>query len=125
VAARDGRYEKLASGVVRDTRTGLEWYPGPDHNTHFYDAKLWTRSLKIDGGGWRLPTVEEVKSLYRKGAGTRNMPPLLETSGWFLWAGNTRVSSAAWDLHFNREYRNPYLHQMAKYVRCFAVRSPK
>ena len=91
IAASDGRFEKLASGVVRDTQSGLDWYAGPDKNTVWDDAKQWVAGLKIDGGGWRMPTMEELKGLYRKGDGSRNMTPLLETTGWWVWSGETAL----------------------------------
>ena len=87
--AHDGTFIAYASGVVRDTKTGLEWIAGPDRNTTWYTAKSWVESLSIDGGGWRMPTREELKSLYQKGAGKRNMTPLLKTTGWFVWSGET------------------------------------
>ncbi len=80
--ASDGRFEKLASGVVRDTQSGLEWYAGPDKNTDWNDAKNWVAGLKVEGGNWRMPTRTELKGLYQKGAGSRNMTSLLETTGW-------------------------------------------
>jgi hypothetical protein len=89
VIAPDGRFEKLASGVVRDTKTGLDWYAGPDKNTGWDDAKQWITQLWIDGGGWRMPTLEELKGLYQKGAGSRNMTSLLETTGWQVWSGDS------------------------------------
>jgi hypothetical protein len=39
IVARDGRFEKLASGVVRDTRSDLEWYAGPGEDTNWGEAK--------------------------------------------------------------------------------------
>lgn len=88
VIARDGRFEKLASGVVRDTQTGLDWFAGPNKDTSWDDAKQWTANLKVDGGDWRMPRIEELKSLYQKKSGSRNITPLLETTGWFIWSGN-------------------------------------
>jgi len=111
IVSPDGRFEKFASGVMRDTKTGLDWYAGPDKNTSWDDAKQWTASLRIDGGGWRLPTRTELKGLYQKGAGSRNMTSLLETTGWWVWSGETGVNvgvgggggavDAGWALDFD------------------------
>ncbi|OQW97511.1 MAG: hypothetical protein BWK74_06220, partial [Desulfobacteraceae bacterium A6] len=54
IVAPDGRFEKFASGVVRDTQSGLDWYAGPDKNTSQADAKHWIAGLRVDGGGWRM-----------------------------------------------------------------------
>ena len=42
--AKDGHSEKYASGVVRDTRTGLEWVAGPDRGTKWEEARAWVQS---------------------------------------------------------------------------------
>lgn len=89
------RFIAYEDGIVFDSRTGLEWFVGPDKDTICDDAKAWVKNLNLDGGGWRMPTTEELKTLYKKGAGTRNMTPLLKTTGWFVWSGQTSGSSSA------------------------------
>jgi PKD repeat protein len=123
--ARDGQYCKYSSGVVKDTSTGLEWYVGPDRNTNWYKAKAWVEKLKVAGGGWRMPTINELKALYQKGAGTRNMTPLLKTTGWWVWSGETRDSSAAWGFLFNSGYERWFGRGYSPFRRGFAVRSRK
>ena len=44
VAARDGSYEMLSSGIVFDNNTGLEWFSGPDRNTNWKEANAWVES---------------------------------------------------------------------------------
>ncbi|RPH47433.1 MAG: DUF1566 domain-containing protein, partial [Desulfobacteraceae bacterium] len=92
--------EKLTSGVVRDTQSDLEWYAGPDKSTGWDDAKIWVTGLKIDAGGWRMPTRVELKGLYQKGAGSRNMTSLLETTGWCVWSVETSGQQGAFFLDF-------------------------
>ncbi len=119
-----GRFILCSSGVVRDTKTGLEWIAGPDRGTTWYQAKSWVESLSIDGGGWRMPTVEELKSLYQKGAGTRNMTPLLKTTGWWVWSGEANDSSSVWGFDF--DYGEEYWKYLLGYnCRVFAVRSSR
>jgi len=123
IVARDGNYEKLKSGLVRDTRTGLEWYVGSDKRTTWNQAKSWVESLNIDGSGWRMPTREELKSLYQKGAGKRNMTPLLKTTGWGIWSGETMGSSAACFFYFFPGYEFWSGRTTSSLDRGFAVRS--
>jgi hypothetical protein len=85
IVARDGDFEKLSNDVVYDKITGLEWYAGPDEEVNWREAKLRVKSLEIDGGGWRMPTKEEILTLYKNGAGTKNMTPLLTNSSWWVW----------------------------------------
>ncbi|RPH50520.1 MAG: DUF1566 domain-containing protein [Desulfobacteraceae bacterium] len=122
IVAFDGRFEKLASGVVRDTKSGLEWYAGPDKNTSWDDANVWTAALKIDGGGWRIPTINELKGLYQKGAGSRNMTAPLETTGWLIWSIPTGSLGAAF-LDFGNGLEDNSYRNEPIYKRGFAVRS--
>ena len=98
VIKRDGIYVAYANGVVKDTKTGLEWKTGPDKDTDWNEAKSWVQSLNLDGGGWRMPTLDELQRLYKNGTGSHNMTPLLKaTSRKYLrvWSGETKGSSVA------------------------------
>ena len=74
---RDDQFIALDNNVVIDKKTGLEWYLRPGLGFFYFDALLWAKSLTLDGGGWRFPHIEELKSLYKKGAGHNNITPLL------------------------------------------------
>lgn len=60
------KYIVHANGIVFDSHTGLEWVVGPDTDTSLKDARRWSRKLSLDGGGWRLPTRRELRSLFHK-----------------------------------------------------------
>ena len=79
-----GRYEAIGNDIVRDKQTDLEWLTGPDKDTTWDEAKAWVESLTLGGGGWRMPTLNELKELYEKGLGERNMSPLLRSTGWWV-----------------------------------------
>lgn len=100
VRGRHGTLIRYGSGVVYDKNTDLEWVAGPDGDTNWYDAKRWVENLKVAGGGWRMPTERELKTLYKKGAGSSNMTPLLHTTGYYVWSGETKGSSLAKCLRF-------------------------
>ena len=123
VIERDGVYVAYANGIVKDTNKGLEWKVGPDKDTTWDEAKSWMQSLNLDGGGWRMPTTDELKGLYKKGAGSRNMTPLLKTTGWWVWSGETKGSSGAWDFFFSLGIRTPSNRDGSHVTRAFAVRS--
>jgi hypothetical protein len=126
---RDGRFIAYSNGTVLDSKTGLEWIVGPDKKTTWSEAKSWVENFTVAGGGWRMPTREEIKTLFIEGAGTQNMTPLLKTNGWWVWSGETKGSSSAWGFDFshgdaggdegwgNRDHSNG--------ARGFAVRSRK
>jgi hypothetical protein len=98
--ALDGRFVNDDNGVVTDTKTGLKWFVGPDRDTTWDDAKSWVENLSVDGSGWRMPTREELRSLFKKGAGAHNMSPLFKTTGEFVWTGETMGTRHAWGFCF-------------------------
>jgi formylglycine-generating enzyme required for sulfatase activity len=122
----DGRFIAYSNGVIYDKNTSLEWYAGSDKSTNWNEAKTWIENLNVPGGGWRMPTRREIKTLYKRGAGTRNMTPLLKTSGWWVWSGEIQDSSSAWAFAFigaGREILST--RNSSNDRRGFAVRSRK
>ena len=115
-------FEKLSNGVVYDKKTGLEWYAHPEMGTGWYQSKTWVSNLAVDGGNWRMPSKSELKTLYVKSLGTRNMTPLLSgDSCWFVWYKN--ASNAPFDFGFGNDdwaYAPRY-----DFLKAFAVRNRK
>lgn len=62
------RYTVMSCGSINDTRSNLEWFVGPDRNTTWYDAQQWASGLQACGGGWRMPTLDEIRTLYDSGS---------------------------------------------------------
>jgi hypothetical protein len=116
--ARDDTFIAFASGVVRDTKTGLEWVAGPDRDVTWDEAREWVESLNIDGGGWRMPTMEELGTLYQPGRGKRNMTPLLKTTGRLVWSGEKKRLFS-----FSLGCKKWPLRNASCFPRAFAVRS--
>jgi hypothetical protein len=121
--ALEGRFVADDNGVVVDTKTGLQWFVGPDINTTWDEAKSWVESLAVDGGQWRMPTRDELSSLYSKGAGSHNMTPLLKTTGGYVWTGETVGSSYAWGFCFDIGDAYWPRRTYSETARAFAVRS--
>ena len=123
IIAKDDQYVSYENGIVYDEKTNIEWLAGPDKQINWDEATAWVESLSVEGGGWRMPKKEELKSLYKKGAGSRNMTPLLKTTGWRLWSDETEGSEAAWFFNF---YDGDYTwgpRESYASPRVFAVRS--
>jgi len=123
VTERDRGYIAYANGIVKDKSTGLEWKAGPDKDTDWNEARSWVQSLNLDGGGWRMPTMDELENLYKKGTGWRNMTSLLKTTGYFVWSGETKGSSDARYFGFYDGSRSWCFRDGAGGARAFAVRS--
>lgn len=52
------------NGVVYDTATGLDWEQTPGAMwINYPDAKAYIAGLTLDGGGWSLPTIDQLKDL--------------------------------------------------------------
>jgi hypothetical protein len=101
--AKATKLKALESSVYYDKKMGLEWLAGPDKPTNWYDAKKWVLSLHdFAGGGWRMPTIEELKTLYQK-TEKCHMKPFLITTGCWVWSGETAGSSLAWGYDYSYE----------------------
>jgi hypothetical protein len=55
-------FSDRGNGVLKDSRSGLEWRQSDNgSDIGFEDARAYCAGL---GGGWRLPSVEELTALY-------------------------------------------------------------
>jgi hypothetical protein len=62
IVAADKHLVKYDTGVVYDPESGLEWYPGPDQAIDWQGARNWVAALDKAGGGWRMPTRNQLKT---------------------------------------------------------------
>ena len=122
---RDGRYIAHENGIVKDLKTGFEWKVGPDKNINWNEARSWVKKLHLDGGKWKMPSIDELKTLYKKGADKRNKTPLLKTTGWWVWSRETlyKSSSDAWCYGFESGHKGLLDRHSSSTMRVFAVRS--
>jgi len=123
---RDGIYVAYANGIVKDTKSGLEWIAGPDKDTTWDEAKAWVAGLKTGGGGWRMPTMDELEGLYKEGMGSYNLTSLLLNNTLeylWVWSGETDGSSFARSFYFNFGSRDWFSRGASDNRRGFAVRS--
>jgi len=93
----------LKDGVIYDSELGLQWAPDPDRTMNHYQAEEYARNLSIAGGGWRLPTRAELKSLYDKSK-PGGADPKFDVSYMWAWTSELEAASFAW--YFNFYYGN-------------------
>ena len=118
------RFTKTKDGVITDNATGLEWYVGPDRDIFWPEAKTWAESLTAAGGGWRMPTVSELKALLTKGA-PNNMHPVFQSKITIVWSGQISGDKKAWFVSFGdgKEFEDTFFGLVAANHKAFAVRS--
>lgn len=60
-------FSQTGNGTVKDSQTKLEWQDSYKDDTvpslHWNSAITYCHDLKLDGDGWRLPNINELKSL--------------------------------------------------------------
>ncbi|MDJ0722395.1 MAG: DUF1566 domain-containing protein [Desulfobacterales bacterium] len=140
VLAED-RFVDNGDGTVTDLERGLMWAQTDNHgNIDWKQADRWVRftfpdTIEARHGDWRLPTLDELKSLYVAdnpdydgyetacGQVVRVTPAIRLTCGW-VWAADTQAITAA---VFNFHRGVHYTERMAHYRghRALAVRSIK
>lgn len=89
------RYRVSPKGIIFDTKTGLEWFVGPDEDTTWDEAKAWTKGFSVGGGGWKMPSLKRLKEICEKDkvAGKDmfgdeiHLDPAFKTTGAGVWAG--------------------------------------
>lgn len=97
--AEDGNFIAYDNGIVSDSNTRLDWLAGPDVAINWHQARYWVKNLVKAGGGWRMPTIMELQTLYSKDRAARNMTSLLQTTGWWIWSGESHDSATSWLLN--------------------------
>jgi len=117
------RFTKADNGVITDHLTGLEWYVKPDADNNWHEAKAWVAGLTVAGGGWRMPTVPELKGIYQKGASRANMDPLFQPKAAWVWSGQMHDTRTNWGFAFYSGLVNSHGLNYGYGRLAFAVRS--
>jgi hypothetical protein len=103
-----GRFRVLGEAVTRDAQTGLEWTRRDDGaGLDWHKAEAYCRSLSVDdAGGWRLPTIDELRSLYGAspkvpcGDAMCAIDPVFTLSSPYVWSATEFGVSARTYLDF-------------------------
>jgi len=101
---------------------------GPDEKTDSYDAAEFLDRLNVNGGDWKLPSIKELETLYKKGNGKNNLPSIFKTSGHWVWSRTqaTYRHSEESGFDFKRGEKEELQRGSAwKGSRAFAVRPSK
>jgi hypothetical protein len=88
-----------AGGVVTDSKTGLHWEQTPAVAGYTWaQANSYCAGLTTAGGGWRLPTLREQRTLLdpRFPAMYQLLDPVFQNqSGYFTWSASLDVATGS------------------------------
>ena len=126
--------------MVTDHITGLEWQDDSEAGTVTkpwvtqanYDAgnyddtsgdtaTTYCADLTLDGGGWRVPSRVELRSIAEYGHYNPAInPAFVNVASNYYWSSTTGASYTynAWYVDFNGGYQNDYDKNSYYYVRC-------
>jgi hypothetical protein len=138
IIKNQARFSVSSCNSIRDSQTGLEWYVGQDRNITWYEAQQWTVGLDKCGGGWRMPSIEEIRTLYNPAlkAGTgfyldgKYFPAHLDPAfnaiggGSWIWSTEKVGGDSARSFNLNQGKAVVYAAMNTYYsTRAFAVRN--
>jgi hypothetical protein len=135
-----GHYQRMDSGLIEDSLTGLTWYRCGAGQTWedaqckgnallltFDEAQDWADNIELAGfDDWRVPEIEEMRSLVESDCKSPSINTLvfsgIEPEVYWSSESNFWMRSMAWSLFF---YRGHYFSKQAKfdYFRFMLVRN--
>jgi hypothetical protein len=125
IVGRDGRYVAFADSVICDCYSGLEWLVGPDKDMSWEDACKWVRNLAVGGGGWRLPSLSELRGLFKMNKKGDNISPLFKLTMTDVWSCEIQDESSAWGFNFLPGNQFWTCKTLSRRFRVLAVRAKK
>ena len=101
-AAREvPRFITTGDGALADAHTAMVWRPGPDRAMSWASAQAWLAGLEKDDSRWRMPTIEEVRSLRSGGVGATLLADAFHSTGYWAWALGDDGAPARWLFSFS------------------------
>ncbi len=118
-----------ANGIVTDSASGLQWQDNAIGATMTWAAAgTYCTDLNLDGTGWRLPSIEELKSIvdYADTVSPIIASVFQNTASGSYWSSTTYASNpdGAWYVYFNYGYDNANGKTGSNYVRCVRSGQP-
>jgi hypothetical protein len=115
------------TGILFDKKSGLFWQDqkaNSDKNkrVNYKGADRYCKELKLGGYMWRLPTIDELKSIVdykREDIAIKMGFTYISTTDWY-WAKSEYVSdkSSAWVVYFFNGFDRIDLKGFDGFVRC-------
>jgi formylglycine-generating enzyme required for sulfatase activity len=122
------RFVLHGTAAVRDSRTGLEWTRHDDGvGLDWYKAEAYCRALSTgDAGHWRLPAIEELRTLYGAtarvpcGDATCAIDPAFTLTSPYVWSATAPggVARTYLDFQFGTELSPTIAPHLVRRVLC-------
>lgn len=102
--AFQSRWTDLGNGVLKDSRTGLQWTQRDNGaNINWQQAKRYCEGLELDGGDWRLPGLDELQTIFDMtksvnapcGPLSCKVSPMFRLTSPWMWSNTPARSSSA------------------------------
>ena len=93
---------KTEAGIFVDPRTELTWTRKDNgSDVDWYGAKRYCDDLTLGGFKWRMPTIDELETLYDPGVAARyKIRAPFELTTCCPWSSTMRGSDSAWNFDF-------------------------
>ena len=132
LAGLRSRFQETASGVLRDSKSSLEWTARDNgSDIDWQGASRYCESLSLAGRiDWRLPRVDELKALFVRdfsqpcGASTCHLYPQFDLTEYVVWSG-TRNGGSAFLVHFVHGATFSHRPVLHGYRRALCVRASR
>ena len=119
-------YVDHGDGTVTDERTGLMWQQKDDGKKYEHRGAInYCKNLSYaDYNDWRLPDIDELKSLLTKGKNSEgryiDKDFFPNTRWWYYWSSSVHASNAdgAWDVDFSDGNVGWGSRTSGRHVRC-------
>jgi hypothetical protein len=112
----------IQAGVVKDTFTELSWQQqAPSERYAWADAGPYCTGLTLDGGGWRLPSINELQTLVDETKNPSiNLTVFPGTPSEYFWSSSPVIDDAsrAWTAFFTNGSTYSFAASTARNVRC-------
>ena len=122
---RDNQFKNNGNGTVTDLATGLTWQREDDNVLRANDgpAAAYCQGLTLAGGGWRLPTIKELRSIvddrvYSPAIDSETFPGTNSSRYWSATSDARPFSINAWCVYFNFGVVRNASKSDTGYVRC-------
>jgi uncharacterized caspase-like protein len=110
-AAALQRFVDRGNGIVRDSRTGLEWTQ-KELGRGWYFWNHASAACANRSGNWRLPSKDEYLGLLECNGSACKAPTLFQLGGALFWSADQDGDSKAWFVDFSNGQASPYRMDM-------------